>query len=453
MPPSPQRPDVLAWQVFRGSDAVRDGLLTRHQLRSRAWLRLSHDVYADARLPRDHGLACRAAALLLPPGAVIAGPSAAYLHGVEHAATFETDVHVLTRQSARMTARKGVRVHTTNLPVPLPAPGPAGETGATVPVGGPPTGTVGRAAAGPVAGSGTVRTLVPAALPRASRPVGSTTATMSAGVPHPSAPVATAGALALADPADRTGTGAGNSTRGVAGTAGRGGAMSTHGTMGRADVLRRSDMTARADATARADVLGAAAGGVDRHDVPDVREVARAWGEVPKSEPAWAAWETAAWLDPVRAVGIVDTMLGLGVTTRTELVDLAARHLDRPGGRQVLQVFELADPGAQSPPESYLRARLVLAGLPRPVTQHPVPLPSGLVLHPDLAWPDFQVAVEYDGQWHADPEQLHRDRLRLNQLAGAGWLVLRVTGRRLRHDFPAVLREVCAALSTRGWRR
>jgi very-short-patch-repair endonuclease len=115
-------------------------------------------------------------------------------------------------------------------------------------------------------------------------------------------------------------------------------------------------------------------------------------------------------------------------------------------------VFGLADPGAQSPTESHLRVRLVLAGLPRPVAQHPVRGPSGLVLHPDLAWPQFRVAVEYDGQWHADPDQLTRDRYRLNQLVAAGWLVLHVTGRRLHREFPALVREIRAALVARGWR-
>ena len=50
-------------------------------------------------------------------------------------------------------------------------------------------------------------------------------------------------------------------------------------------------------------------------------------------------------------------------------------------------VFGLADGRAESPPESRLRVRLVLAGLPPPVSQHPVRLPNGAVAHPDLAWP------------------------------------------------------------------
>ncbi|MFF5178766.1 endonuclease domain-containing protein [Micromonospora sp. NPDC000316] len=159
------------------------------------------------------------------------------------------------------------------------------------------------------------------------------------------------------------------------------------------------------------------------------------------------------WLDPIRAVAIVDAMLGLGLTDRDTLTEVAGRNADRSGGRRARWVFDLADGRAQSPPESQLRVRLVLGGLPRPVAQHPVRLPTGVVLHPDLAWPEYRVAVEYDGQWHADADQLHRDRRRLNLLVGAGWLVLHVTSRRLHAEFPAVLREVGAALTSRGWRR
>ncbi|MFC0503820.1 endonuclease domain-containing protein [Micromonospora costi] len=170
------------------------------------------------------------------------------------------------------------------------------------------------------------------------------------------------------------------------------------------------------------------------------------------SDPTTAAWETAVWLEPVRAVGIVDALLAHGLTNAEALMELADRRIERQGGRRARWIFSLADPGAQSPPESHLRVRLVLAGLPRPVAQHPVRLPSGLVLHPDLAWPRYRVAVEYDGVWHADADQLHRDRRRLNQLVSAGWLVLHVTGRRLHHDFPGIVREVSAALGSRGWR-
>ncbi|MET8279730.1 hypothetical protein [Micromonospora sp. NPDC005174] len=320
MPPHPHRPPALAWQVFRGSAVTQQGLITRHQLRGSSWVRLRHDVYADARLERNHELACRAAALRLPPQALIAGPSSAYLHGVEHAAGFDDDVHVLVPKAARVDSRPGLHVHV------------LGPDTAATPLRTPATG------------------------------------------PQPSMQV-------------------------------------------------RS-------------LPGARSGGATLR----------------KTDPASAAWETAVWLDPLRAVGIVDSLLAAGLT-RTALATVATANADRPGGRRAFWIFDLADPGAQSPPESQLRVRLVMGGLPRPVTQHPIRLPRGLVVHPDLAWPEFRVAVEYDGRWHGDPEQLHLDRRRLNLLVGAGWLVLHVTSRRLHREFPAVLDEVRSALLSRGWRR
>ncbi|MGN9918031.1 endonuclease domain-containing protein [Micromonospora palomenae] len=365
MPPLAHRPRLLAWQVFRGSDAVRHGVLSPDQLRSSAWVRLRHDVYADARLERDHGLACRAVSLRMPAGTVLAGPSAAYLHGVEHAAGFADDVHVLAPWATSVRSQRGVRVHTTL------APRRAGDTVAS--------GRLGRRLTpGAVIGGPPMLGAVVGGPPMLGAVVG--------GPPM-------LGAVVGGPPTPR-------------------GGLPPSGP----PFFRATDMS-------------------------------------PWSHPAVAAWETGAWLDPVRAVGIVDSLLASGLTDPDALAEVAERFADRPGGRRARRVFDLADPGAQSPPESHLRVRLVLAGLPRPVTQHPVRSPSGLVLHPDLAWPEFRVAVEYDGQWHADPDQLHRDRQRLNQLVAAGWIVLHVTARRLRNDFAALLREIRTALAAQGWRR
>jgi hypothetical protein len=76
-------PDSLRDRVFRGTDVVRQGLLTPAQLRGPACRRLYRDVYVDARVPDTHRLRARAAARLLLPGAVVAGLSAAVLWGVD----------------------------------------------------------------------------------------------------------------------------------------------------------------------------------------------------------------------------------------------------------------------------------------------------------------------------------------------------------------------------------
>lgn len=82
MPPSAARPLELRGRVFRGSAVVSEGLLTEKQLRSSAWVRLRHDVYADASLPRTHRLLISAVGLTLPARAGFTSRSAAVLWGV-----------------------------------------------------------------------------------------------------------------------------------------------------------------------------------------------------------------------------------------------------------------------------------------------------------------------------------------------------------------------------------
>ncbi|MDG4822476.1 hypothetical protein O7635_11505 [Asanoa sp. WMMD1127] len=110
------RPAALEWRVFRGSAAVAAGLLTVHQLRARGWTRLRHDVYADARLPVDHLLFCRATLARMPPGSVVlAGPSAAEALGVPAAAGADDPVHLILRGHRRVGNQAGTRLHRVRL--------------------------------------------------------------------------------------------------------------------------------------------------------------------------------------------------------------------------------------------------------------------------------------------------------------------------------------------------
>jgi hypothetical protein len=296
MPTTPYRPINLQWQLFRGSQALDEGLLTPNQLRSSAWRRPLRDVYADSRLEPDHGLSCHAAALLMPPSAVLSGPSAAWLHGVEAAVGADDAVHVSVPPGTGFGPVNGLVVHSVELP--------AGE----------------------------VTTQIGLRCTTASRTV----------------------------------------------------------------------------------------------------------------------WDLARWFELVKAVPVLDAMLGRGLVTPVELrLSLAAREGMR-GWRRAAAAFDLADGRAQSPPESVIRVRLVRAGLPRPEPQHPIAM-RGLTLHPDLAWPDFHVALEYDGSHHAEPDALDLDRRRLNLLVGAGWVVLHATRQHLGHGFDQLRRDVEAALRAAGW--
>lgn len=303
---SSHRPHALQWQVFRGGDAVRSGQLTGSQLRSPAWIHVRHDIYADARLVRDHMLACRATALRLPPGAVFAGPSAAYLHGIEHAAGFADEVHVIVPGGVRVPRQHGMRVHAIDL----------GEAEAEI------------------------------------------------------------------------------------------------------------------------------------------------GGRMPRTSPLRTAWDVAVWLELTRAIGIIDYMLARGLIMAGDLDDYVAANAGRASNRRAHHVFELADGSARSPSESHLRIRLMTAGLPRPAPRHPVTLPSGRVLRPSVAWPNFKIAIDLDDETvldqtavrtGIDPEALRRHH-RL-QLSTAGWTLLHVTMQRLRNDFVGFVTEARQALLSRGWQQ
>ncbi len=113
MPRPFRRPAALRRAVFVGRDAIRDGLLTRRQLRNPAWRPIIRGVYADSDLHVDHGLKIRAATLAIPSDAVITGVSAAWMWGVR-LATPNDPVDVVTRR--RLGLAKRLRVRTSPVP-------------------------------------------------------------------------------------------------------------------------------------------------------------------------------------------------------------------------------------------------------------------------------------------------------------------------------------------------
>ncbi|MEV4656151.1 hypothetical protein [Micromonospora sp. NPDC049301] len=171
---------------------------------------------------------------------------------------------------------------------------------------------------------------------------------------------------------------------------------------------------------------------------------------IPLTTPVRTCWDLAQWLPTEEAVAIVDRLAARRMVVLAQLRGEARARVGSRGWKRAVRVADLADAGAESAQESRLRVRIVLAGLPPPVTQFVVERDGRFVARLDLAWPHLRVAVEYDGLWHHDPEQFHRDRRRLNRLLGEDWIVLHVTAKRLREDFAGFLAELRQALHTRS---
>lgn len=97
--------------VFRGSDAVRRGVLTRNMLAGPRFVRVFPDVYAPAGIPLDLGSRSRAAyALVAGREGVLAGWSAAHLLGADAAprdAPAEVLVDVDVRAHRGLAVRRG----------------------------------------------------------------------------------------------------------------------------------------------------------------------------------------------------------------------------------------------------------------------------------------------------------------------------------------------------------
>ena len=124
----------------------------------------------------------------------------------------------------------------------------------------------------------------------------------------------------------------------------------------------------------------------------------------------------------------------------------AAAAVSGPGCRGIRLAVGRADGLAQSPQETRLRLLLHGSPLPRPVAQHTVRDADGrFVAEVDFGWPEQAVAVEYDGVWHGEAQQVGKDRRRFNRLTAAGWTVIFVTAADLRDPVVLVAR-VRAAL-------
>lgn len=178
-------------------------------------------------------------------------------------------------------------------------------------------------------------------------------------------------------------------------------------------------------------------------------EVARAGG-LPVTRPLRTCWDLARWLDVVEAVVLVDRMLAAGRVSRAALRAHEQERQGERGWRRFGRVVRLANGRAESPPESRLRVRLVLAGLPVPHAQFSVYADDGFIARVDLAWPELKIAVEYDGLHHVgSARQMNDDRRRLNRLVAAGWIVLHVTAPRLRDDLPELIAEIRATIRHR----
>jgi len=150
-------------------------------------------------------------------------------------------------------------------------------------------------------------------------------------------------------------------------------------------------------------------------------------GGIPVTTEVRTAFDLGRSLPRADALGVLDALLHRRLLTRERL---AAYAYTRPGLRGVKQLRELltlAEPLSASPMESRLRLLLHDAGLPKPTPQHEIRIQRRFIARVDLAYPQWRIAIEYEGDHHRERATFRKDVHRFNALREAGWLALRFT--------------------------
>jgi hypothetical protein len=123
-------------------------------------------------------------------------------------------------------------------------------------------------------------------------------------------------------------------------------------------------------------------------------------------------WRT--WCDLAASGADHHDLVILADALRRRFPGVAARRLaerldawgSRRGARALRRALDASRDRVDSPMETRLRLLCVEGGLPEPEVNHWVRLEDGTPIHqPDLSWPKWKVAADYDGVHHAERDE------------------------------------------------
>jgi hypothetical protein len=135
------------------------------------------------------------------------------------------------------------------------------------------------------------------------------------------------------------------------------------------------------------------------------------------------------------------------------LVDMAGRHPGRRGRVDRQHALGLLSDRADSPPESIIRTRIVLSGLPKPTVNVALRGPNGeWIGQPDLAFTEYREVLEYEGDGHrTDRAQWLKDLERVPRFEDFDWHVTRAASDDLRAGSRRLLDLLARRLRQKGW--
>lgn len=161
----------------------------------------------------------------------------------------------------------------------------------------------------------------------------------------------------------------------------------------------------------------------------------------------WCLFDIARHEPRIEAICALDMSTTMNPLAIEQLRPMVESLRGVRGRRIVLDRLDEVDTTSESPWETRTRLFLLDNGLTGFVLQY---TPPGTRYRLDLAWPDYKVAVEYDGAGHRTKKQQADDEIRRNRLRAAGWIIEVVTATSLTGTPAEILFHIRSALRARG---
>jgi len=194
--------------------------------------------------------------------------------------------------------------------------------------------------------------------------------------------------------------------------------------------------------------------GIRGHSVVVRESEIRVWHGIRISSPERVFCELAAELGLSDLVAVGDFLVRrmLPLTSREALAAAISRYPGRRGAPLLRAAHPMLTDRSESRKESHLRVIILTARLPGLVANLPITTSGGFNHRADLAFPRHKVLIEYQSDYHSDPDNFRADMTRRARLEADGWFVMLVNANDLRdpEELLARIRKVLSSRMSRG---
>lgn len=157
-------------------------------------------------------------------------------------------------------------------------------------------------------------------------------------------------------------------------------------------------------------------------------EELRDWNGISLSGPERVWCELAPELELADLVAAGDFLIHhrLPMTHRGLLAAMVESSSLRRGKVRARSALGLLHDRSESRRESIVRVILVTAGLTGLAVNLPITTSGGYSYRADLAFPAARVIIEYQSDFHRDPDRYRKDMTRRSRLEADGWFVIEI---------------------------